>query len=133
MTSLEVRVVVPDRAVFSMACDKILAEGLQGYFCMLPRHIDHVTALVPGILKLTEAGGGDRYLAIEEGTLVKRGQNVVISVRGAVEGELGQLRRAVLENARRVDETEQKAKMALNHLEASLVRQMLQWEGRTHG
>lgn len=133
MTSLEVRVVVPDRSIVSLECEKVLAEGLQGYFCLMPRHVDHVTALVPGIMKLTEAGGRERYLAVEEGTLVKRGRLVIVSVRGAVEGELGQLRLAVLENTRRVDDTEQKAKLALNHLEASLVRQMLEWEGRTHG
>lgn len=133
MTSMEVRLVVPGRAILSAECGKVLAEGVHGYFCLMPAHVDFVAALVPGILKLTETGGGERYLAIEEGVLVKRGKCVWVSVRSALEGELGLLRRAVLDNTMRADEAEQKAKLALNHLEASLVRQMLEWEGIAHG
>jgi hypothetical protein len=42
------------------------------------------------------------------------------------------LRQAVREQFRELGEEEQKARRALDRLEASLVRQILEWEGRGH-
>jgi phage shock protein A len=58
---------------------------------------------------------------------------VLVSTRNAVVGPLGELRRAVREQFRDRGEREQKARAALDRLEASLVRQVLEWEGRGRG
>ena len=70
---------------------------------------------------------------MDEGILVKRGPEVLVSTWNAVQGRLGELRGAVREQFRQLGEREQQARLALDHLEASLVRQIFEWEGRGHG
>jgi len=76
--------------------------------------------------------GEEKFLAVDEGILVKRGPEVLVSTGYAVQGRLGELRQAVREQFRKLDERERQAKVALDHLEASLVRQIFEWEGRGH-
>ena len=108
----------------------MVAEAQNGSFCLLPRHVDFVAALVPGILALTSQSGEETFLAVDEGILVKRGPEVQVSTWNALEGKLGELRQAVLAQFRALGEQEQKARQALDHLEASLARQIFEWEGR---
>ena len=72
---------------------RIVAEGPDGCFGMLPGHIDFVSELVPGILVYETEDGAERFVAVNAGTLVKCGGEVRVAVRGAVEGDdLGVLR-----------------------------------------
>jgi F-type H+-transporting ATPase subunit epsilon len=98
----------------------------------LPRHIDFVAALVPGLLSFVTEDGREEFLAVDEGILVKCGPQVLISTRQAVRGpELGTLRQTIDEQFRVVDEQEKKARAAVARLEADLVRRFL--ELKTHG
>lgn len=138
---MHVRILLPSGIFHEQNVSKVVAEARNGSFCLLPQHVDFVTALVPGILTLTPVCDEnmpsqkreDIYLAIDEGLLVKRQSKVQISTWGAVRGSLGQLKKAVEAQFHALDEHEQKARQALEHLEASLVRQVLGREGRIHG
>ncbi|MEK6796780.1 MAG: F0F1 ATP synthase subunit epsilon [Spirochaetota bacterium] len=65
---------------------KIIAEGVRGFFCLLPNHIDIVSPLKAHILSYDNAEGRTAYIAIDEGMLVKKGGDVSLSVRYAVRG-----------------------------------------------
>jgi F-type H+-transporting ATPase subunit epsilon len=132
MTML-VRVIMPSGVLLEHEAVRVLAEAENGAFCLLPRHVDFVAALVPGIVCLESRDGAEAFLAVDEGILVKHGREVLISTRNAVQGELGSLRQAVREQFRDVGEREQKARSALDRLEATLARQILEWEGRGRG
>jgi F-type H+-transporting ATPase subunit epsilon len=123
---MRLKVVQPTGVVLEQEAAKIVAEAPNGSFCLLPRHIDFVTALVPGILALTDPEGEEIFLAVDEGLLVKRGVEVVVSTWSAIPGPLGELRQAISRQHRELDEREQKAREALTRLEASLVRQILE-------
>lgn len=127
-----VKVILPSGVLLEQAAAKVVAEARNGSFCLLPRHVDFVAALVPGILALTSGDGEETFLAVDEGVLVKRGPEVRVSTWNAVEGKLGELRQAVRTQFRELGEQEQKARSALDRLEASLVRQILEWEGPGH-
>lgn len=110
--------------------DKILAEDANGYFCLLPRHADFLTALVPGIITGWE-GTLPRYWAVDGGILVKYGAEVKISVRNAVPGEdLSELEGAVRDRFSTVDEREEGMKRAMEQLEAGFVRRFVELEKR---
>jgi F-type H+-transporting ATPase subunit epsilon len=101
---------------------KVTAEAENGFFCLLPRHIDFLTALVPGLLSFEDEAGEEEFLATDEGVLVKCGAEVMVSTRNAVRGvPLGQLRQAVEQRFRVLDEREQQARAVLIRLEADLV------------
>lgn len=102
---------------------RIVAEGPDGRFGMLPGHIDFVSALVPGILLYETEDGSERFVAVNSGTLVKCSDEVRVAVRGAVEGDdLGALRKRVEAEFRQHDEEERDARAALARLEAGVVR-----------
>jgi F-type H+-transporting ATPase subunit epsilon len=106
---------------------RIVAETEDGFFGILPRRLDGVAALVPGIL-VFEAGDGDaQFVAVDEGVLVKTGRDVMVSVRNAVAGkDLGQLRATVEREFLNLGEREQSVRSVLAKLETSFVRRMVE-------
>jgi F-type H+-transporting ATPase subunit epsilon len=65
---------------------RIVAETLEGSFGLLPHRLDCAAALVPGILSYTTNADDTTYLAVDEGALIKSGENVFVSVRRAITG-----------------------------------------------
>lgn len=118
-----------DRAVA-----KIVAEAENGFFCLLPRHVDFVAALVPGILYYTTPAKESCLVAVDEGTLVKCGGDVLVSVLNATLGtDLEALQTIVAESFRALDEEERRARTALARLEAGAMRRFLEMEKQVHG
>ena len=75
---------------------RIVAETREGSFGLLPHRLDCVAALAPGILTYETETDGEVFVAIDEGVMVKAGQDVLISVRRAIAGkDLAQLHDAV--------------------------------------
>lgn len=130
--TMVVRVILPSGVLLEREATRVVAEAENGAFCLLPRHVDFVAALVPGIACLESPDGVETFLAVDEAILVKHGREVLVSTRNAVEGELGALRQAVRDQFRDMGEREQKARSALDRLEATLARQIIEREGRGH-
>jgi len=66
-------------------------------------------------------------LAIDEGVLIKNGQEVLVSTRNAVRGQdMGTLKQVVEEQFQEMDEREKKARTAAAKLEADLVRRFME-------
>ena len=55
------------------AVSRIVAETAEGFFGILPRRLDGVAALVPGILVFETGEHGQQIVAVDEGVLVKAG------------------------------------------------------------
>lgn len=120
---MRLEVITPMAVCVDRPVRRIVAEGPDGRFGILPGHIDFVSALVPGILLYETENGAERFVAVNAGTLVKCGDEVQVAVRGAVEGDdLGALRARVEVEFRQHDETERDARAALARLEASMIR-----------
>lgn len=101
---------------------KVTSEAQDGSFCLLPRHIDFVTALVPGLLAYSGESGEEEILAVDRGVLVKCGDDVLVSTRQAVRGRSpAELERTVREEFEALDERERKSRSALARLEAAFV------------
>ena len=124
--TMRVKLILPSGVLLEQEAVKVVAEAHDGSFCLLPRHIDFVAALVPGILGLTSADDEETFVALDEGILVKHGPEVLVSTWNALRGDLGELQQAVLGQFRELGEQEQKARLALDRLEASLVHQVIE-------
>jgi F-type H+-transporting ATPase subunit epsilon len=102
---------------------RIVAETPEGAFGLLPRRLDCVAALTPGILVYETGAEGEVYVAIDEGILVKTGPNVLISVRQALGGaDLAQLRATVEQEFLTQDEREQNVRSVMAKLETGFLR-----------
>jgi F-type H+-transporting ATPase subunit epsilon len=131
---MKLKVVLPTGAVIEQEVTKITAEAENGSFCLLPRHIDFVSALVPGLLSFENERGEEEFLAIDEGVLVKCGAEVMVSTRNAVRGAvLGELKRAVEQQFRALDERENQARSVLAKLEADLVSRFVRLGEKIRG
>ncbi|MBE0428850.1 MAG: hypothetical protein IBX61_03150 [Thermoleophilia bacterium] len=58
---------------------KLAAMGPDGYFCILPHHVDFISLLFPGLLIFDDVEGRPRSLRLEKGLLVKCGDEILIS------------------------------------------------------
>jgi F-type H+-transporting ATPase subunit epsilon len=129
---LNLTVLVPERIVLdAVQVSSIVAEGREGSFGLLPRHIDYIAALRPGILVYTPTGGDETYLGVDRGVLVKRGPTVMVSVRQAVQQQgLETLRATVEARFLDLDVRERQARSALATLETRFLRRFVEQASR---
>lgn len=126
---MRLKLLLPREILIDQPAQKISVEAREGALTLLPRHIDYVTALVPGLLSFVTEEGREEFVAVDEGILVKCEDEVWISVRNAVRGpDLGQLRQTVQEAFQRLDERERMTRAALARLEADFVRRFMELE-----
>lgn len=102
---------------------RVVAETRAGSFGLLPRRLDCVAALAPGILVFETAAEGEVCMAVDEGVLVKTGADVLVSVRNAIGGtDLGKLRQAVENEFLNLDEQEKSVRSVMAKLESGFIR-----------
>jgi F-type H+-transporting ATPase subunit epsilon len=94
---MSLRILLPFEEFLSkVGVASINATTSDGSVGLLPHRQDCVAVLRPGILSFTADGEGESFVAVDQGTLIKAGLTVTISVRRAIGGiNLGQLQEAV--------------------------------------
>ena len=124
---MRLKVLLPTEVLMDEEVSKVIAEAENGFFCLLPRHIDFVAALAPGLLSYVRAEDGrEEFMAVDEGILVKCGPQVEVSTRQALRGpELGTLKATVEKSFRVLSEQEKRARSAMANLEANFIRRFL--------
>lgn len=131
---MQLKLQTPTQVLLDVPAVKVVAEAQNGLFCLLPRHVDFVAALVPGILYYTTAAGEERLVAVDEGALVKCGAEVLVSTTNAVLGtDLTALQAMVAETFLELDDDERRARSALARLELGALRRLLELEQQSHG
>jgi F-type H+-transporting ATPase subunit epsilon len=123
---MRLKVFLPTEILIDEAVVKVIAEGENGSFCLLPRHIDFVSVLAQGILTFVTPEGKEEFAAVDGGILVKVGRVVLVSSKSGVRSpELGRLKQTVLEEYQVRSEREKKALSAGARLEADIVRRFM--------
>lgn len=127
---MHLRILLPTE-VFADRDDvlEIIADSNGGSFGLLPRRLDCVAALSPGILTYKTEKDGTVYLAIDAGVLVKTGSEVLCSVRRAIGGvDLSQLHDAVKQQFLVMDEQEKAVRAAVSKMESSFVSRFREFQ-----
>lgn len=120
---LHLKILLPTQVLFSAPVAKVTVETESGFLTLLPRHIDFVTALVPGILYHYSPDGEPGFIALDEAILVKSGAQIAISTRHGIPGDrLEALQKSVVEEFQHRDDQETQARIAATNLEAHLIR-----------
>lgn len=125
-TAMNLKVLLPFRVFAAKTgVTRIVVETREGSLGLLPRRLDCVAALTPGILAYQD-DDGEVYVAVDEGVLIKTGPNVLVSVRNAIAGtDLGQLREAVEREFVNLDERERAVRSVLAKMESGLIRRLV--------
>jgi len=131
---MRLQVLLPTEVLVNEEVIKVIAEADNGEFCLLPRHIDFVAALVPGVLCFSNKSGSESYVALDQGVLVKCGRDVFVSTLNGVRGnDLNHLKALVEKRFIVLDEQERKARTALARLEAGTLRRFRNLQEHFHG
>ena len=102
---------------------RFVAETTAGSVGFLPNRLDCVATLVPGILEYETAADGIAYVALDDGVLVKSGDEVLISVRRAIAGaDLGQLREQIDNEFLTLSDEQKSARAVMAKLEGGFLR-----------
>lgn len=112
----------PSGMVLSRRVEKVSAMGVHGSFCLLPKHVDAVAGLRPGLLSYARAGR-EHYLAVNQGCLTKKGVEVTVVTTQAFTGEsLEELSGQVETMLHSLDQGERRTRAALAGLESRIAR-----------
>ena len=120
---MKIRVVTPTLVVLKESVLKITAVSMDGSFTLLPRHVDVIAALKPGIIAYTRENGEEAYVAVHEGLLVKQREDVNVSTFNAVQSDdLGEMQQIFDAEMSSLDEVQRKSRSALAMLEGGIVK-----------
>ena len=127
---MDLKILLPAGVLLEEEVAKVTAEAENGFFTMLPRHIDFVSALVPGIFSYLTLDGKEHFIALDEGVIVKQGGQVYVSAARAVPGDDLEHLDATVENELKVlDESEKKARTVMSRLEVDTLRRFTRLGG----
>lgn len=117
---------------------RIVVETDQGSFGLLPRRLDCVAAIVPGIMTYQcQAAEGhadnspaeeEQYIAVDAGILVKTGSEVTVSVREAVSGpDLERLYNTVEQAFLQKNKHEEQVHSVFVKMESNFIRRLTEF------
>ncbi len=120
---MRLKVLLPFRVyVDKVEVLRVVAETNMGSMGLLPHRLDCVAALMPGILTYQTQSDGEIFLAVDQGVLVKIGDEITVSVRHASRGtDLASLRQAVERDFLSLDARQKSVSAASEKLESGFV------------
>ena len=124
---MRLKTLMPAGVVVDEEVARVRFEAKDGSRTFLPRHVDFVTAIVPGVVSFNPIKDGvvqkEVFMACDEGILVKQGDIVYLSVRRAVVNKsLDFLVRAIGDEFKKAEEERKVSHAALARLEANLTQ-----------
>ncbi len=115
----------PTEILVNTAIEKIEVEAIDGFFTLLPKHIDFVTALKSGIISYV-ANGKKHYAACDHGVLVKKGAEVHLSTAMAVLGEnLDVLQKTIDTTFKQLEQERKELNLSMTRLELGLTKGLM--------
>lgn len=102
---------------------KLVVMTTGGSYGIWPNRLDCVACLEPGILTYETSKNEEKFVAVDEGIVVKTGEEVIISVHNAIsDGDLGTLHQAVEKDFMAKRQTQNELNTTLAKLERNFVR-----------
>ncbi|MBS1543084.1 MAG: F0F1 ATP synthase subunit epsilon [Bacteroidetes bacterium] len=125
-TTITLKVLLPYKVLVEVPdVKRLTVETTSGSVGFLPNRLDCAAALVPGILMYENSVREVKYLALDEGLLLKTGGVVTIAVRNAVAGsDLGRLRQSIESDLRNLEDRERDVRNTLAKLETGFFRSL---------
>lgn len=79
-------ILLPHKTLLIEEVTDVVAETETGVVQLGPRDIEYVGLLVPGLLEFRTRSGFEEHVAVDRGTLLKCGPNIVVTTRAAARG-----------------------------------------------
>ena len=123
---MNLKVLVPFRVFAEIKnVESIVAETTDGFYGFLPKRLDCVAALVPGIFTYVTDADEIHYLAVDEGVMVKTGSDVFVSVCNAIKGDdLRKLQEVVKKDFMNLNENDRNMRKAMADMESVFIKDL---------
>lgn len=120
---MQLTVCSPLGTVLQIKVLKVTFETLNGFYTLMPKHVDFVAAMNPNIVRYTDENNAESYVACHRGIVVKKGQNVTMSVQNAMLSQsLENLTDVIQNDFKENEERRKELNLAMARLELGLVR-----------
>lgn len=129
---MHLKILLPAQTFADVAnVTRIVARSTAGAFGILPHRLDCTAAIVPSILFYETQSSGETAIAVDEGILVKVGDDVTVAVRNAIGGvKLGEFRQAVERQLFQLDDQEKTIRATIARLETNVARRFIELKRR---
>ena len=129
-TLMHLKILLPYRVFAEIqAVSRLVVDTTEGSYGFLPQRLDCVAALVPGILMYETAAEGVKYIAVDEGILIKEGSSIFVSVRNAIGGvDLGKLHESVEKEFKNLDDSEKNMRAVMAKLESGFIHNLKKFQ-----
>ena len=120
---MKLTVFTPLGTILQCKIKKVTMETLSGYYTLLPKHIDFVSAMAENIVSYVTEEDVKKYIACQHGIVVKKGESVTMTVQHAVLGDtLDELEKVINIDFKQADEQRKELNTAMARLELGLIR-----------
>lgn len=120
---MDFTVYTPLGTALKVKAKKVTFETVTGYYTLMPKHVDFVSAMEPNIVRYTDDAGREKYMACHRGIVVKKGTDVTMSVQSAVLSDsLDTLPASILADFKAAEEKRKELNTAMARLELGMVR-----------
>lgn len=133
---MRLRVLCPSAMAVSEQASRVRGEAPHpvGSFTLLPRHVDVATPLAQGLLSYTREDGTDVTLAVDGGTLVKVGDDVIVSTPNVVtDVDADSVLATVRQHFSHEAEEDRRSRTALDHMSSSIVDRLVELQEMRRG
>ncbi len=131
---MQLTVCSPMGTVLQTEALKVTFETLNGFYTLMPKHVDFVAAMKPNIVRYTDENNNESYVACHRGIVVKKGKNVTMSVQNAVVSKsLESLSTVIKNDFKENEERRKELNLAMARLELGLVRGFSKLKGDENG
>ncbi|MBP5215081.1 MAG: hypothetical protein J6039_00790 [Alphaproteobacteria bacterium] len=120
---MKLTVFTPIGKVLQEEVQKVRIPTLEGYYTLLPKHIDFASAMKVDIVSMLTKDNLQKFVACHNGVAVKKGDEVTITVQNAVVGEsLDELEKVIDSDFKKTDEQRKELNIAMARLELGIIR-----------
>ena len=120
---MKLTIFTPTGIILQCKIKKITLETLGGYYTLLPQHVDFVSAMEENIVSYVTENNEIKYAACQNGIVVKKVENVTITVHHAVLGNsLDEIEEVINIDFKKSNEQRKELNTAMARLEIGLIR-----------
>ena len=128
--NMTLRIFSPTGIVLDTLVDQVDFEAIDGFFTLLPRHTDMVSALKAGILTYHK-GENRSYIACNRGVLVKKNDVISVSTKLAISGSnLKELEQKIAVDFKALEEERKEVNTTMARLEIGLAKGIMSLKGQ---
>ena len=122
---MNLKLITPMQVILDTPIEKIDVEALDGFFTLLPKHIDFITALKSSIITYV-IEGKKYYAACDHGVLVKQGHSVRISTTMTVlANNLDELKETIATTFKDMEQERKELNLSMARLELGLTKGLM--------